>query len=157
MSSTDATMWEGGKYWMFNDLKTPRDVTAYTLFRGTSDWTQLQQFDLFQQGYPYLIMVSAPEFIKQMAKVDNGVQNLLNSYKHIIECEFLGFDSGLENIQAETQEISNGQQSINVITKTNAPSAMTFSMTYKELLLRCMSCIFVLYPILLPPSRLIMV
>ena len=132
MSSTDATMWEGGKYWMFNDLKTPRDVTAYTLFRGTTDWTQLQQFDLFKQGYPYLIMVSAPEFIKQMAKVDNGVQNLLNSYKHIIECEFLGFDSGLENIQAETQEISNGQQSINVITKTNAPSAMTFSMTYKE-------------------------
>ena len=124
--------WGGGKYYMFSDLKTPRDVTAYTLFRGTTDWTQLQQFDLFKQGYPYLIMVSAPKFIELMAEKDTGVRNLLNSYRHIIENEFLGFDSGLENIQAETQEISNGQQSINVITKTNAPSAMTFSMSYKE-------------------------
>ena len=121
-----------GQYYMFNDLKEPRDVTAYTLFRGTTDWTQLQQFDLFKQGYPYLVMVSAPKFIEVMAENDESVRKLLNSYKHIIECEFLGFDSGLNNIEAETQEISNGQQSINVITKTNAPSAMTFSMSYKE-------------------------
>ena len=35
-----------GAYNMFTDLKTPRDLTQYTLFRGTTDFSQLQQFDL---------------------------------------------------------------------------------------------------------------
>lgn len=119
-------------YYMFNDLKEPRDVTAYTLFRGTTDFTQLQQFDLFKSGYPYLVFVSAPKFIEAMADVDERVNTMLKNYKHIIEREFLGFDSGLTNIEAETQDLSNGQQTINLITKVNAPSGQTFSMTYKE-------------------------
>lgn len=122
----------GGTYYMFNDLKTPRDVTAYTLFRGTTDWTQLQQFDLFKSGFPYLVFVSHPAFIEEMAKVDNGVRAMIRSYRHIIEREFLGFDSGLGNIEVDTGEISNGQQTINLITKVNAPSGTSFSMTYKE-------------------------
>ena len=44
-----------GAYNMFTDLKDPRDVTKYTLFRGTTDFTQLQQFDLYESGYPYLV------------------------------------------------------------------------------------------------------
>ena len=121
-----------GQYYMFNDLKSARDVTKYTLFRGTTDWTQLQQFDMYESGFPYLIMVSAPDFINKMAEVDSDVASLLNSYKHIIECEFLGFDSGIQNIEAETQEITNNIQTANVITKVNAPSATNFSMRYKE-------------------------
>ena len=120
------------KFYMFNDLKEPRDVTAYTLFRGTTDFTQLQQFDLFKSGYPYLVYVSSPRFIEAMAEVDERVNTMIASYRHIIECEFLGFDSGLQNIEAETQELSNGQQTLNLITKVNAPSGQTFSMTYKE-------------------------
>ena len=122
----------GGRFFMFNDLKEPRDVTAYTLFRGTTDFTQLQQFDLFKSGYPYLIYVSSPKFIEAMADVDKKVGIMINSYKHIIECEFLGFDSGLTNIEIETGEINNGQQAINLITKVNAPSGTSFSMSYKE-------------------------
>ena len=38
-------------YYLFNHLKTPRDVSTYNLFRGTTDWTQLQQFDLFKSGF----------------------------------------------------------------------------------------------------------
>ena len=117
------------KFYMFNDLKEPRDVTAYTLFRGTTDFTQLQQFDLFKSGYPYLVYVSSPRFIEAMAEVDERVNTMIASYRHIIECEFLGFDSGLQNIEAETQELSNGQQTLNLITKVNAPSGQTFSMT----------------------------
>ena len=121
-----------GQYNMFTDLKTPRDVTAYTLFRGTTDFTQLQQFDLYESGYPYLICVSIPEFLKKMAERDNEVAKLVNSYVHILEYEFRGLDSGLENITSETQEINNGIQGMNVITKVNAPSASTFSMRYYE-------------------------
>lgn len=121
-----------GQYNMFTDLKTPRDVTAYTLFRGTTDFTQLQQFDLYESGYPYLVCVSIPEFLKKMAERDSDVAKLVSSYIHILEYEFRGLDSGLENITSETGEISNGIQSMNVITKVNAPSASTFSMRYWE-------------------------
>ena len=121
-----------GKYNMFTDLKTPRDITAYTLFRGTTDFTQLQQFDLYESGYPYLIVVSIPQFLKRMGELDTEVQSLINSYVHILEYEFRGLSSGLENITSETGEINNGLQTMNVITKTQAPSASTFSMNYFE-------------------------
>lgn len=121
-----------GKYNMFTDLKNPRDVTAYTLFRGTTDFTQLQQFDLYESGYPYLVVVSIPEFLKKMAESDAEVAKLINSYVHILEYEFRGLDSGLENMTADPQEITNGIQSMNVITKVNAQNASTFSMRYYE-------------------------
>ena len=121
-----------GAYNMFTDLKNPRDITAYTLFRGTTDFTQLQQFDLYESGYPYLVVVSIPDFLKKMAERDTEVATLVNSYVHILEYEFRGFQSGLENITSETGEINNGFQSMNVITKTQAPGASTFSMNYFE-------------------------
>ena len=121
-----------GQYNMFTDLKSPRDVTAYTLFRGTTDFTQLQQFDLYEQGYPYLICVSIPSFLRKMCEADPEVKSLIDSYVHILEYEFKGLQSGLESITSETQEINNGLQSMNVITKTTAPSASTFSMNYQE-------------------------
>lgn len=121
-----------GQYNMFTDLKTPRDVTAYTLFRGTTDFTQLQQFDLYESGYPYLIVVSIPEFLRKMAERDTDVAKLVNSYVHILEYEFRGLENGIENITASTAEITNGMQSINVINKVEAPSATNISMRYWE-------------------------
>lgn len=121
-----------GSFNMFSELKTPADLTKYTLFRGTTDFSQLQQFELYESGYPYLVLVSIPRFIEVMAKKDDSVRDLVNSYKAVIEREFLGFDSGLTNIEGETSEISNGVQSVNLITKVNAPSGSTISATYKE-------------------------
>lgn len=132
-------------YNMFEDLKTPRDVTEYTLFRGTTDFTQLQQFDLFETGYPYLVVVSIPEFLRKMAEDDttsetvNGVKKstegsiskLIKSYVHILEYEFKGLENGLDNITTSTSEINNGYQTMNVITKTNMDSN-TISMRYNE-------------------------
>ena len=121
-----------GKYYMFKDLKTPADLQKYNLFRGTTDFTQLQQFELYESGYPYLVLVSTPKFLQVMAEKDEGVRQLLRSYKAVIEREFTGFDSGLTNIESETQEITNGIQSVNVITKVNAPSGTQISATYRE-------------------------
>ena len=121
-----------GAYNMFTDLKTPRDLTGYTLFRGTTDFSQLQQFDLFESGYPYLIVVSVPDFLQKMADKDSDVAKLLNNYVHILEYEFRGFQSGLENLTGETSPINNGFSDMNVITKTTGQSAQTFSMNYYE-------------------------
>lgn len=121
------------KYNLFTDLRSPRDVTGYTLYRGTTDWTQLQQFDLYEKGYPYLVLVSTPDFLNKMADMDTEVATLVESYKHIIEYEFTGFDSaGIDDITADGLEISNGMQAINVIGKTNMTGGTRFSMEYKE-------------------------
>lgn len=120
------------KFNMFSDLKTPVNLTGYTLFRGTTDFTKLRQFELYESGYPYLVMVSMPEFLKTMAANNDAVRDLVKSYKAVIEGEFLGFDSGLTNIESDPSEISNGVQAVNLITKVNAPSATQISMTYRE-------------------------
>ena len=122
-----------GAYNLFSDLRSPRDVTGYTLFRGTTDWTQLQQFDLYEKGYPYLVLVSVPDFLNKMANQDPEVKKLLESYKHIIEYEFTGFDSpGIDDITSDTMEITNGMQGINVLGKTTMTGGTAFSMTYRE-------------------------
>lgn len=121
-----------GKYNLFSDLRSPRDVTGYSLFRGTTDWTQLQQFDLFESGYPYLVLVSIPDFLSKMATADTEVATLVNSYKHIIEYEFTGLDNGIDDITTDPLEISNEMQAIQAIGKVNAQGGGTFSMTYKE-------------------------
>ena len=121
-----------GSFNMFSELKTPADLTKYTLFRGTTDFSQLQQFELYESGYPYLVLVSIPRFIEVMAKKDDSVRDLVNSYKAVIERGFPSFCSGLTNVGGEASEISNGVQSVNLITKVNAPSGSTISATYKE-------------------------
>lgn len=118
---------------MFLDLKKPHDFTKYTLFRGTTDWSQLSQFDNYESGFNFLVCVSIPEFMTKLAaKNTDGLGELIRSYRHIIEREFKGMDSGLENISAETQEISNGARGINFITKTTVQGGSTMSMRYTE-------------------------
>lgn len=124
-----------GKYDIYSNLKAPKDLSAYNLFRGVTDFSRLEQFNLYESGYPLLVVVSIPKFLKAMAAqdgADGSIDRLINSYKHIVQNEFKGFSSGLEDMSTETGEINNGFQSVNVITKTNAPSGSTFSMVYNE-------------------------
>ncbi len=122
-------------YNMFSDLKDPIDVTKYTLFRGTTDFTQLGQFNLYESGFPYLVVVSVPEFLSKMAgskdETGNSVRSLLKSYIHTLEYEFKGFENGIDNISTDLGTIDNGFQQMNVITKSNF-SSQNFSMRYYE-------------------------
>ena len=80
-----------------------------------------------------MILVSTPDFLTKMADADTEVAKLVDSYKHILEYEFTGFDSaGIEDIGTEAMEISNQMQSINVIGKTTMTGGTTFSMNYHE-------------------------
>lgn len=120
-------------YYNFTDLKNPRDLTKYTLMRGTTDFSNLKMFNNYEKGFPaYLIVVSVPEFLTKMAEEDSNVKNLLDQYVHILEYEFRGIDSAFENLSSDTAEVNNGNQAIQMITKTNGLTGGTFSMRYNE-------------------------
>ena len=116
---------------MFQYLKQPRDITKYTLMRGVTDFGNLKQFNLFETGYSYLVLVSVPKFMQALTAHSANFEKLWNAYLHILEYEFRGID-GLDNITADSSELTNGISTLNVITKTNMQSASTFSMRYFE-------------------------
>lgn len=117
----------------YADLKTIRDISGYTLMRGTTDWSNLRQFDMYEKGYPFLVVVGIPAFLQEMCKDQNSeVAKLIKNYVHILEYEFRGLDSGLENLGTDNQEINSGNQSMQVITKTTGLTGGTFSMRYTE-------------------------
>lgn len=116
---------------MFDYLSKPRDITKYTLMRGVTDFGNMAQFNMFEGGHPLLILVSTPKFLEKLAQNDSNFNVLFTNYKHILEYEFRGI-SGLDAITGDTQEITNGIASVNMITKVNMQSASTFSMNYQE-------------------------
>jgi len=116
---------------MFTGSMTPRDVTAFTLFRGVTDFSNLVQFNNFESGYSFLIVLSIPKFLDNMCAQNNDYKTLIQSYRHILEYEFKGI-SGFDDITSETSEISNGVSNLQLITKVNMQSASQFSMRYTE-------------------------
>lgn len=116
---------------MFSSLKRPRSSLEFALMRGVTDFTNLPQFNAYETGYGYLIVIDAPQFIKLLASKDDNVKNLLDIYIKTLENEFKGL-SGLGSFSAESSEISDGIVSISMINKTNFEASGTFSMTFTE-------------------------
>ena len=116
---------------MFDGLKAPRDITKYTLMRGVTDFGNLNQYNLFETGYPYLIIVSTPRFMDKLADKYTEIGNLWRAFLHILEYEFRGLD-GIENITSDASELTNNISTLNVITKVNEQSASTFTAQYFE-------------------------
>lgn len=116
---------------MFENLKAPRDITSKTLMRGTADFGNLNQWNLFEGGYAVLVPCKVPKILKLLAAKNANYQTLLNNYLHILEYEFRGI-SGLEDMTAETGEITDGINQINIINKVTMQSGSTFEMRYFE-------------------------
>lgn len=132
-SNTTAT---GVGQTVFKGLKTPRSVLEYNLMKGVTDFSNLEQFDLYEKGYPWLVVIKAPQFLVDLAMEDqngNGsIMLLLKNYIHILEHDFRGLDN-VENITGEPNgEITNGIRSIQLINKVTKGAATTFTMRYYE-------------------------
>jgi hypothetical protein len=116
----------------FKGLKTPRDILNYNLMRGVTDFSNLKQWDLYEKGYPFLCVISIPQFLKDLADRDkDGVGRIINNYVHVLENDFKGIDN-LDNISADFGEVTNGIRSIQLINKVNKPSNSNFNLTYYE-------------------------
>lgn len=103
----------------------------YVLTRGAQDFGNLAQYNMYEKGYPFLIIVKAPECLTKLGQINTEYGEMVNSFLHILEYEFRGLD-GLEAISSETQEIADGLNTLEVITKVTMQSASTFSMRYNE-------------------------
>ena len=117
---------------VFKGLKTPRDLLEYNLMRGVTDFSQLEQFDLYEKGYPWLVVISIPDFMRDLALNSEEMQNIVGNYVHIMEHDFKGIDN-IENITGEPNgEISNGIRSIQLINRVTQGASTTFTMRFYE-------------------------
>lgn len=101
------------------------------LMRGVMDFSNLEQWDMYESGYAFLKIIKFPVFLNELATPGSEYKNLIDTYKRILEFEFKSV-SGLPNLDSETLQITNGMSTIELIGKTNYESNITFSMPYYE-------------------------
>lgn len=116
---------------MFKNLSVPRDYTTSTLMRGVTDFGNLKQYNLYETGYSFLVVVGVPTFLEKLAETNKMYDNLLKNYIHILENEFRGLD-GLEDLTTENIDLTNGISTLNIISKVNEQSASNISMRFFE-------------------------
>lgn len=109
----------------------PKNLTQYTALRGVVDFTQLGQFDQFESGYSFLAVIKMPKFMEMLAEQNNGVAQLVNSFKHMLEYEFRGL-SGLPDITADTFTISDGSNEQRFINNVTKETSVQISMPFFE-------------------------
>lgn len=122
---------ESSNFMFDNTLVPSTALTKFTLMRGVTDFSDLRQFDLYETGYSFLILLDIPTFLTNTAKLNDSYQDLIDSYKHILEYDFRGAQ-GIDNISSETNGITNGINEIQVITKTAEQGGTAFTMNYFE-------------------------
>jgi hypothetical protein len=109
----------------------PRNLTQYTAFRGVTDFTNIGQFDQFETGYSFLSVIQTPEFMNVLANRNDDVKNLQRSFVHMLEYEFRGLD-GLPDMQADTMEITDGNNTARLINRVTWDTSATVTMNYFE-------------------------
>lgn len=115
----------------FKGLKTPRELLNYNLMRGVTDFSNLEQWDLYEKGYPFLCVVSIPQFLRDLATQDDNLRVIIDNYVHILENDFRGIDN-IDNITGEAAEITNGIRSVSIINKVMKPTNSNFTLNYYE-------------------------
>ena len=116
---------------IFSDTMVPREVTSFTLMRGVTDFSNLQQYDLFETGYSFLVCLQIPKFLSEAKKMNDSYRTLIDSYGHIIEYDFTGAQ-GIEDMTTETGALTNNIDTLNIITRVTEQSGTNFSMNYFE-------------------------
>lgn len=128
IQSTDANQNVVDLFTNTNDFK---DVSSYRLMRGVPDFGSLVQFNPYETGYAAFIICGMPKFIEELARYNANYNKLMINWMHIIEYEFKSFD-GLQDLSADTIQLGDDLNNINVINKINMQSASEFSLTYDE-------------------------
>ena len=111
--------------------KRPYSLAQFTMMRGTIDYSNAQQFNFYESGYSFLIVLSRPKFIEMLADEDTEVANLLNLFCFILENEFRGL-TGIEDITSEALEFTDGINTIATLGKSVQQSNTEITMQFTE-------------------------
>lgn len=106
-------------------------VAEYSMMRGVTDFSNAAQFNLYETGYSHLCVITKPEYLEELAKVDSDVAKMLDVFCYILEFEFKGL-SGIEDITVDPLEVTDGISTMNVVGKVNKQSATEISMSFTE-------------------------
>ena len=109
----------------------PKNLTQYTALRGVVDFSQIGQFDQFETGYSFLSVIKMPRFIEMLAQYDDGVAQMANSFKHMLEYEFRGM-TGLPNITSNTFTITDGSNEQQMINDVVMETSVELTSNYFE-------------------------
>ena len=127
----DVNSLKNGNANLFQGTHSIKDITSYMLMRGVTDFGDLRQYNLYESGYSFLVVLDIPFFLSQLLKINTEMGKVIRCHTHILEYEFRGL-SGLDNITTETGQLTNGINSINIINKVVKQDAGTFTMNYQE-------------------------
>lgn len=111
--------------------KKPINAAQYTMMRGVTDFTNAEQMNLFEKGHSMLVIIDSPVFVRELAKGNEEVANLLNTFCNILEYEFKGLD-GIEDISAEDLTYTDGISELAGVGKVNEQSNSEISMRFTE-------------------------
>lgn len=117
---------------IFNDYTiTPKNLTQYTAFRGVTDFSQIGQFDQYEDGYQFLTVIQRPRYLTKLGDNDNTIRQMNESFEHMLEYEFRGLD-GLPDMNADTLELTDGINTQRMISKVTQETSATVTMNYFE-------------------------
>lgn len=111
--------------------KKPRSIAQYTMMRGVTDYSNAAQFNMYESGYQYLIVISTPVFMDKLAEQDTEIKTLVNAFKYILEYEFKGLD-GIDDITVDPIEFTDGINTMNIAGKVTQQSATEITMSFTE-------------------------
>lgn len=116
---------------IYKNTKDFRDVTSYNLMRGVPDFGNLMQFTPYETGYAVFVICAIPKFMEELANYNEEYAKIIANWKHIIEYEFKSFD-GFSNITADSIDLGDDLNRIQLINKVNMESSSEFTLTYDE-------------------------
>ena len=117
--------------YIFSGTRDIVPLTSFMLMRGVTDFGNLEQFNLYESGYSFFVVMRIPEFMRILGTKSTDYAALINNYAHILEFENRGI-SGIDNITSEPGQLTNGINTINIINKVNKPSDSSFTANYQE-------------------------
>ena len=110
---------------------TPRNISQYKAYRGVTDFSQIGQFNQYESGYQFLSVLQMPTFITKLGEKSKPLNNIINSFQHMLEYEFRGMD-GLPDLQGDTFEITDGINTQRMINRVTRDTSVEVSMQYFE-------------------------
>lgn len=109
-----------------------RKATGAANMRGAVDFTDANKFNLYEKGHAILAVVDTPKMMTCIANRYGGeVETVINNFPVILETEFKGLD-GLDDMTADTMEITDNISTLNVLGKVNYATNQEITMRFTE-------------------------